>query len=118
MNYPHLAEQAVLNFLKLQPLTTLPADASGQRNLYKSSDSPDGAWPGSQTPVKMPCAIIECALATPYAQPAGNEECEMMLHIRTQRDDGDDASHRVRCEEVFNLFRRDDIKSHISDAHV
>ena len=115
MNYPHLAEQAILEFLKRQTLETLTQDANAQRNIYKASDSPDGGWLGSQTKVKKPFVMIECAEATPYAQPAGNEQCEMILYVVTQRDDESDGTHRARCAEIFGLFRTDNIADLLSD---
>lgn len=115
MNYPHLAEEAVLQYLKTVAFTTLPADAAtGKRNLYKGSDSPDGGYDSSQTRVELPCTIVACDSSVPYAQPAGNEMCEMSLYVRTQRDDESDAAHRARCAEVFSLFRAVGVEAQLS----
>lgn len=105
MNSTQLLETAIQEYLKTCTFASWAVDASGQRNIYKATDSPDGAWQGSQTIVRAPLALVECSDCQPWPTSRNRKRRgTVRITVRTNRDDESELVHDARCKDVFAVF--------------
>lgn len=106
MNSTQLLESALQWTLKQYPFTTLPVSSdTGQRAIYKSSDSPDGGFSGSVTTKIVPCVIVECSSADPWPTMRSRGRAgRVRITIASHRDDENEGTHNARCAEVFGYI--------------